>query len=157
MDDPENIPMEDHLEDLKKTLYGLRERINKLKNTYNEGSLLKEGITTVIAGKTNAGKSSLLNLLTGDESAIVTDIAGTTRDTVKEQISLGGILINLVDTAGIRETDDVVEAMGIRKAKEHLNDADLVIYVVDSSSAIGDEDREIISPVSYTHLRSPRD
>lgn len=145
MDDPENIPMEDHLEDLKKTLYGLRERINKLKNTYNEGSLLKEGITTVIAGKTNAGKSSLLNLLTGDESAIVTDIAGTTRDTVKEQISLGGILINLVDTAGIRETDDVVEAMGIRKAKEHLNDADLVIYVVDSSSAIGDEDREIIS------------
>ena len=84
-------------------------------------------------------------MLTGDESAIVTDIAGTTRDTVKEQISLGGILINLVDTAGIRNTDDIVEAMGIRKAKEHLNDADLVIYVVDSTGNMGDEDREIIN------------
>lgn len=145
MDDPENIPMEDHLEDLKNTVNNLIKRIGKLKDTYKEGSLLKEGITTVIVGKTNAGKSSLLNLLTGDESAIVTDIAGTTRDTVKEQISLGGILINLVDTAGIRDTDDIVEAMGIRKAKEHLNDADLVIYVVDSTDNIGDEDREIIN------------
>ncbi|MCI5863048.1 MAG: tRNA uridine-5-carboxymethylaminomethyl(34) synthesis GTPase MnmE [Lachnospiraceae bacterium] len=145
MDDPENIPMEDHLEDLKNTVNNLIKRIGKLKDTYKEGSLLKEGITTVIVGKTNAGKSSLLNLLTGDESAIVTDIAGTTRDTVKEQISLGGILINLVDTAGIRDTDDIVEAMGIRKAKEHLNDADLVIYVVDSTGNMGDEDREIIN------------
>ncbi|GAB6159854.1 tRNA uridine-5-carboxymethylaminomethyl(34) synthesis GTPase MnmE [Howardella ureilytica] len=145
MDDPENIPMEDHLEDLKNTVNNLIKRIGKLKDTYKEGSLLKEGITTVIVGKTNAGKSSLLNLLTGDESAIVTDIAGTTRDTVKEQISLGGILINLVDTAGIRDTDDIVEAMGIRKAKEHLNDADLVIYVVDSTGNMGDEDRKIIN------------
>lgn len=145
MDDPENIPMEDHLEDLKNTVNNLIKRIGKLKDTYKEGSLLKEGITTVIVGKTNAGKSSLLNLLTGDESAIVTDIAGTTRDTVKEQISLGGILINLVDTAGIRDTDDIVEAMGIRKAKEYLNDADLVIYVVDSTGNMGDEDREIIN------------
>lgn len=145
MDDPENIPMEDHLEDLKNTVNNLIKRIGKLKDTYKEGSLLKEGITTVIVGKTNAGKSSLLNLLTGDESAIVTDIAGTTRDTVKEQISLGGILINLVDTAGIRDTDDIVEAMGIRKAKEHLNDADIVIYVVDSTGNMGDEDREIIN------------
>lgn len=145
MDDPENIPMEDHLEDLKNTVNNLIKRIGKLKDTYKEGSLLKEGITTVIVGKTNAGKSSLLNLLTGDESAIVTDIAGTTRDTVKEQISLGGILINLVDTAGIRDTDDIVEAMGIRKAKEHLNDADLVIYVVDSTDNMGDEDRKIIN------------
>ena len=145
LDDPEHISVDGYGEELQVTVNELLEEISHLLSTCNDGRIIKEGIKTVIVGKPNAGKSSLLNVLIGEDRAIVTDIAGTTRDTVKEQISLGGILINLVDTAGIRETDDVVEAMGIRKAKEHLNDADLVIYVVDSSSAIGDEDREIIS------------
>ena len=108
------------------------------------GELLKQGINTVIIGKPNAGKSSLLNLLAGIERAIVTEVEGTTRDVLQEQINLNGIILNLIDTAGIRETDDIVEKIGVDKAKAYLLDADLIIYVVDSSTKLDDNDNEIL-------------
>ena len=104
----------------------------------------KDGIRTVIVGKPNAGKSSLLNVLLGEERAIVTDIAGTTRDVLEEQMSLSGISLNIIDTAGIRETEDVVEKIGVKKAKTYAKDADLVIYVVDSSTQLDENDEEIM-------------
>ena len=105
---------------------------------------MKEGINTVIVGKPNAGKSSLLNLLVGQEKAIVTDIAGTTRDALEESIKLHGVGLNIIDTAGIRNTEDVVEKIGVEKARKYAIDADLVIYVVDSSVPLDDNDKEII-------------
>ena len=119
--------------------------IDSLLKTSDNGRILKEGINTVIIGKPNAGKSSLLNVLVGSDRAIVTDIAGTTRDVLEEQINIGGITLNLVDTAGIRSTEDVVEKIGVKKAMEHANGADLIIYVVDSSVALDDNDYDIIN------------
>ena len=105
------------------------ENAETLMRSFKGGKLLKDGIMTVIIGRTNAGKSSLLNLLTGSESAIVTDIEGTTRDAVKEKVDLGGIILNLIDTAGIRKTEDIVEAIGVEKALGYAADADLILYV----------------------------
>ena len=104
---------------------------------------MKEGIQTVIVGKPNAGKSSLLNVLSGHERAIVTDIEGTTRDVLEEQISLRGLTLNIMDTAGIRETEDIVEKIGVDKAKEYAKDADLIIYVADASRNLDENDEEI--------------
>ena len=122
----------------------LIKEIEKLLSTADNGKLMKEGIKTVIVGKPNAGKSSLLNTLVGEERAIVTDIAGTTRDVLEEQINLNGIILNVIDTAGIRETEDVVEKIGVDRAKKYLNNADLVIYVVDTSTALDENDFEIM-------------
>ena len=108
---------------------------------------MKEGIKTVIVGKPNAGKSSLLNVLLGEERAIVTDIAGTTRDVLEEQMSLSGISLNIIDTAGIRSTEDVVEKIGLKKAKTYAQDADLIIYVVDSSTGLDENDEEIMEMI----------
>ena len=108
---------------------------------------MKEGIKTVIVGKPNAGKSSLLNVLLGEERAIVTDIAGTTRDVLEEQMSLSGISLNIIDTAGIRSTEDVVEKIGVKKAKTYAQDADLIIYVVDSSTGLDENDEEIMEMI----------
>lgn len=144
LDDPEHISLDGYSDQLRKTVEEERKKIEKLLSTSENGRILKEGIFTVIVGKPNAGKSSLLNTLLGEERAIVTEIAGTTRDVLEEQINLGGILLNITDTAGIRETDDVVEQIGVKKAKKYLSDADLIIYVVDASTKLDENDLEII-------------
>ena len=119
-------------------------KIDKILKTFENGRFLKEGINTVIVGKPNAGKSSLLNILVGEERAIVTEIAGTTRDILQEQIQIGGIGLNVIDTAGIRDTEDIVEKIGVNKSREYIEKADLIIYVVDSSTELDENDQEII-------------
>ncbi len=118
--------------------------VEKLLHSADSGRVISEGVKTVILGKPNAGKSSLMNVLTGEERAIVTDIAGTTRDTLEEHVYLKGISLNIVDTAGIRETEDVVEKIGVSRAKSAADDADLIIYVVDGSSKLDENDEKII-------------
>ena len=121
-----------------------KEKIQNLLKTAGDGKIIQEGIRTVILGKPNAGKSSLLNLLLGEDRAIVTDIAGTTRDVLEEYINLHGITLKIADTAGIRQTEDIVEKIGVSKAKEMAADADLILYVVDSSVPLDENDEEII-------------
>lgn len=140
LDDPEHISLDGYYERLKEKVAELLIRLNKLLETADNGKILKEGINTVIVGKPNAGKSSLLNLLVGEERAIVTDVAGTTRDILEEQIKLNGISLNIIDTAGIRTTEDTVEKIGVQKARKFAETADLIIYVVDSSVPLDDND-----------------
>nr|WP_296009822.1 tRNA uridine-5-carboxymethylaminomethyl(34) synthesis GTPase MnmE [uncultured Blautia sp.] len=144
LDDPEHISIDGYGEHLKEETESIKEKIDRLLDTVKEGKLMKEGIKTVIVGKPNAGKSSLLNILVGEERAIVTDIAGTTRDILEETIVLHGISLRMIDTAGIRNTEDVVEKIGVGKAIEYAKDADLVLYVVDASIPLDENDREII-------------
>lgn len=144
LDDPEHITLDGYNEKLLSVVDNERKEIIRLLNSSDNGRILKEGINTVILGKPNAGKSSLLNVLVGEERAIVTDIAGTTRDVLEEQINLHGISLNIMDTAGIRNTEDVVEKIGVSKAKEYANKADFIIYVIDSSTALDDSDFEIM-------------
>lgn len=144
LDDPEHISIDGYGERLQEETGAIKEKINRLLDTVKEGKLMKEGIKTVIVGKPNAGKSSLLNILVGEERAIVTDIAGTTRDILEETIVLHGISLRMIDTAGIRDTEDVVEKIGVGKAIEYAKDADLVLYVVDASIPLDENDREII-------------
>lgn len=147
IDDPEHITLDGYNERLNVVVDEVLLKINHLIEKSKNGILLKNGINTVIVGKPNAGKSSLLNRLVGEEKAIVTEIAGTTRDVLKESIVLNGICLNLIDTAGIHETDDKVEKIGVTRAKEFAKDADLIVYVVDSSVALDDSDKEIIDLV----------
>jgi len=120
-----------------------RKEVRKLVAGAEKGRLLREGVSTVIVGKPNVGKSSILNALLGEERAIVTEVAGTTRDAVSEIISIGGVLLRIVDTAGIRETSDIIERLGVEKATELIQDADLVLFVLDVSTAISEEDRKV--------------
>ncbi len=145
LDDPEHISLEGYPEELSKKTEQLLKQIDKLLQSSENGKILKEGIQTVILGKPNAGKSSLLNLLVGEEKAIVTNIAGTTRDILEESISLHGIVLNMIDTAGIRSTDDVVEKIGVERAVSYASNADLILYVVDSSVPLDESDEQIIS------------
>ena len=144
LDDPEHISLEGYPEKLSSKTDSLLLQIDKLLKKYDNGKIIKEGINTVIVGKPNVGKSSLLNLLAGEEKAIVTDIAGTTRDVLEESVRMNDILLNIIDTAGIRDTEDVVEKIGVNKAKKYAEDADLVIFVVDSSVPLEQSDKEII-------------
>ena len=144
LDDPEHISLEGYGDTLLETLSPLKDEIQSLIRSADNGRVLSEGIETVILGKPNAGKSSLLNVLVGEERAIVTDIAGTTRDTLREQIRLEELSLNIIDTAGIRETEDLVEKIGVEKARSAAEGADLIIYVVDGSRDLDENDQEII-------------
>ena len=144
LDDPEHISVDGYGETLRLTVDNLICELDVLLKSSDNGRIIKEGIKTVIVGKPNAGKSSLLNVLVGDERAIVTDIAGTTRDVLEEAINLNGVSLNIMDTAGIRNTEDIVEKIGVDKAKTYANEADLVVYVVDASREFDQNDYDII-------------
>ena len=147
LDDPEHINIDGYGQKLKTVAEECKERIEHLLDTADNGKILKEGIDTVIVGKPNAGKSSLMNVLLKKERAIVTDIAGTTRDVLEEQMNLNGITLNIIDTAGIRDTEDIVEKIGVDKAKDYLVKADLIIYVVDSSTPLDENDEKIMEMI----------
>lgn len=147
LDDPEHISLDGYDFQLKEKLSSMMKELETLIASSDNGKVMTEGICTVIMGKPNVGKSSLLNILAGEERAIVTEIAGTTRDTLEEHIFLHGISLNVVDTAGIRHTDDVVEQIGVSRAKDAAKDADLIIYVVDGSVPLDENDRQIIQIV----------
>ena len=144
LDDPEHIDIDGYGEKLKVVVLDIIKELKELVDSADSGRIMKEGIQTVIVGKPNAGKSSLLNVLAGKERAIVTDIEGTTRDVLEEQIRLKDLTLNMIDTAGIRKTDDIIEKIGVDKAKEYLGHSDLVIYVVDASRELDSNDKEII-------------
>lgn len=144
LDDPEHVSLDNYPENLNLKITSLINDIKKLLLTTENGKIIKEGINTVIVGKPNAGKSSLLNILAGEEKAIVTEIAGTTRDVIEENIKLHDINLHVIDTAGIRATEDIIEKIGVEKAKKYSKEADLIIYVVDSSVPLDENDIDII-------------
>ena len=145
IDDPEHMSLDGFEEELNGKLQEIQVKIEKLIKSYESGKILKEGINTAIVGKPNAGKSSVLNMILNEERAIVTEIEGTTRDTLEESYDIGGITLNLIDTAGIRESDDLVEKIGIERAKSAIEKADLVLYVADSSTETNIIDDQIIA------------
>lgn len=147
LDDPEHVSLDGYPEQLHEIMSDAHAKVKKLLDSSDNGKMLKEGINTAIVGKPNAGKSSLLNILVGEERAIVTEIAGTTRDILQEQIQIGGIGLNVIDTAGIRDTEDIVEKIGVNKSREYIEKADLIIYVVDSSTELDENDQEIIEAI----------
>ena len=144
LDDPEHISLDGYSEELLEKMRGIAAEVERLLKSSESGRMLKEGIKTVILGKPNAGKSSLLNVLLGEERAIVTEIAGTTRDVLEEQLQLGEVSLQLLDTAGIRSTEDVVEQIGVERARKQAEDADLILYVADSSRVLDESDEEIL-------------
>ncbi|MDK7187392.1 MULTISPECIES: tRNA uridine-5-carboxymethylaminomethyl(34) synthesis GTPase MnmE [Facklamia] len=144
-----DYPEYDDVEELSnkalcQTALVVKDEIDKLLNEASNGQLLREGVKTVIVGRPNVGKSSLLNRLTGREKAIVTNIAGTTRDTIEELISIRGIPLLLIDTAGIRDTNEIVEQIGVNKSRQMVNEADLIILMFDQSQALSPMDLELI-------------
>ena len=147
LDDPEHISLDGYGEELRKILNPVIDDVEQMIRTSDNGRIISEGIRTVILGKPNAGKSSLMNVLVGEERAIVTDIAGTTRDMLEEQIRLGDVYLQLIDTAGIRETADIIEQIGVSRAKEAAEEADLIIYVVDGACMLDENDEKIMDMI----------
>ena len=145
LDQPEYYSLEGFAESLSDSVQKEREEISGMIKSADNGRLIKEGIRTVILGRPNVGKSSLMNALLREDRAIVTEIAGTTRDTLSEEIRLNGITLIVTDTAGIRNTADPVEQIGVKKAHEQAGEADLILYVADASAFLSNGDREILS------------
>ena len=148
LDDPEHYSLEGYTDKLKNKILDIDKEINVLIESASDGKIITEGINTVIVGKPNAGKSSLLNALLGEEKAIVTDIAGTTRDVITESIMIKGLLLNVMDTAGIRQTDDLIEEIGVKRALNLTKDADLVLYLADVSRPLDENDEKILDVIS---------
>ena len=144
IDDPEHYDTDDLKDRLNIVTEEINNSLNDLKKSFDNGRMMLNGIQTTIVGRPNVGKSSFLNLLLGEERAIVTSVAGTTRDTLEENISLDGVSLHLIDTAGIHETTDVVELIGVQKAKDSLEKAELVIFVLDSSDGLSEEDKYLV-------------
>ncbi len=145
LDDPEHISLEGYPEQLLTVVREQKKKTDHLIETFDDGRIIREGIRTVILGKPNAGKSSLLNYMLGEDRAIVTDIAGTTRDTLEEDVNIGGITLRIIDTAGIRATTDQVEKIGVDRAKAAADSSDLILFMVDSSTMFDENDEEILS------------
>ena len=135
------------IEMVKKNIENIRSKINEILNRSENGKIVKDGIKTVIIGRPNVGKSSILNRLLEEEKAIVTDIAGTTRDIVEGQVSIDGIILNIIDTAGIRETNDLVESIGVKKSLALIDDADLILFVLNNNEPLTEEDSEILNKI----------
>lgn len=148
LDDPEHISLDGYSERLVSVIKSEHEKLCKLSATSKKGQYIEEGIKTVILGRPNVGKSSLLNMIAGRERAIVTDMPGTTRDVLEETVSLGKIALKILDTAGIHEAQDKVEEIGIRLAWEKAEEADLILYVMDSSDDFGEDDKEILKKIA---------
>ena len=152
LDDPEHYDLEGYPGELEDKVMKMRSRICKLLQNADSGIIMKNGIDTVIIGRPNAGKSSIYNLLTHSDKAIVTEIPGTTRDTLTEHIKLSGVSINLTDTAGLRESEDLVEKIGVERARQAARDADLVICVIDGARELSDEDREMLASLEHQNV-----
>lgn len=149
LDDPEHISLDGFTNELKTSIIEIKGRLKKMLDSSENGRMLREGIRTVILGRPNVGKSSLLNLFAGEERAIVTDIAGTTRDTIEETVTVRGIALSLIDTAGIRSTEDVVEKIGVEKAKRAAEAADLILYLTDATEQISEEEKVVLSLIAH--------
>ena len=147
IDYPEYDIEETTNEKIRNLLNSVKERLIKLEQSFENGKILKEGVKTVIVGKPNAGKSSLLNTMLNEERAIVSDLAGTTRDTIEEFININGIPLKIIDTAGIRDTNNAIEKIGVEKAINLIENADLVIAVFDSSQSLDEEDFKVLDLV----------
>lgn len=152
IDYPEHDFSEQDLENLKDRILNLKDNIEKLNNTSFSGKIIKEGIETLIVGSPNVGKSSLINLISKEEVAIVTDIAGTTRDMIEKHVNINGILLKLIDTAGIRDTSDEIEKIGIEKTLKKANDADLILFVLDSSKKIELDEINLLEQLSHKNM-----
>lgn len=151
LDDAEEFPEELERKTLTKKLSDIRKRLTEMAGSYQNGRVLREGIRTVLLGLPNAGKSSVMNCLCGMQRSIVTDIAGTTRDVITEQVKIGDFTLLLSDTAGLRDTDNAIESIGVSQAYQALDTADFVLYVVDASAGMTDADREILARCAGRH------
>ena len=147
LDDPEHYSLDGYPDILRQKVIELKDEIEDLLSHSSDGKILSEGIDTCLVGKPNVGKSSLLNLLAGEDKAIVTDIPGTTRDAVEVKIQFGGLTLNMMDTAGIRDTEDTVEKIGVEKSRNAIEISDLVLFVLDSSTSLDDDDIEIFGSI----------
>ena len=148
LDDPEHYDLTGYSEELYTKLQKILSELRTLYSTSEDGKIMREGIATVILGRPNVGKSTLMNVLSGTDTAIVTEIAGTTRDVLEERISIGGVPLRMMDTAGIRSTEDVIEKIGVEKALKCAENADLILYVIDAASPFSEEDRNLLTQLS---------